>query len=76
MTSIGANYGEADESGTKKEFRYPSSLCTREARETKHSLRMLVAAAPGRKEAARVFWKEANELTLIFAAIHRNSNDG
>ena len=72
-TSVGANYEEADEAGSKKEFRYRISLCTREARETKHWLRMLVAAVPDVREPAREFWKEANELTKIFAAIHRSS---
>jgi four helix bundle protein len=72
-TSVGANYGEADEAGSKKEFRYRISLCRREARECKHWLRMIATAAPQSKEDARRVWKEANELTLIFAAIHRKS---
>ncbi len=72
-TSIGANYCEADEAATKKEFRYRISLCRRESRETKHWLRMLVAAIPDSKDEARILWKEANELTKIFAAIYRNS---
>ena len=72
-TSIGANYGEADEAGSKKEFRYRISLCRRESRETKHWLRMLVAAFPSVREAARGFWKEADELTRIFASIYRSS---
>lgn len=72
-SSIGANYCEADEAATKREFRYRISLCRRESRETKHWLRMLVAAIPDAKEGARILWKEANELTKIFAAIHRNS---
>jgi four helix bundle protein len=73
-TSIGANYGEADEAGSKKEFRYRISLCRREARETKHWLRMLVSAFPNVREPARGFWKEADELTRIFASIYRSSN--
>ena len=72
-TSIGANYGEADEAGSRKEFRYRISLCKREARETKHWLRMLVSAVPSTRESARAFWKEADELTRIFASIHRSS---
>jgi four helix bundle protein len=72
-SSIGANYCEADESATRREFRYRISLCRREARETKHWLRMLVSALPDSKETARQLWKEADELTRIFAAIHRNS---
>jgi four helix bundle protein len=74
-TSIGANYGEADESGSKKEFRYRISLCKRESRETKHWLRMLVAANADLRDGARKFWMEADELTRIFAAIYRNSSD-
>ena len=45
-TSIGANYCEADEAGTKKEFRYRVSVAKRESKETKYWLRMLAKAAP------------------------------
>lgn len=71
---VGADYCEADESATKREFRYRISLCRREARETKHWLRMLVAASKESAETARVLWKEADELTRIFAAIYPNSS--
>jgi four helix bundle protein len=70
-TSIGANYCEADDAGSKKEFRYRISICKRESRETKHWLRMLATAVPDMKEVARPLWTEAKELHLIFAAIHR-----
>ena len=72
-TSVGANYCEADEAGTKKEFRYRISVCKREVRETKHWLRMISVASPGSRDNARIIWKEAHELNLIFAAIFRNS---
>jgi len=72
-TSIGANYMEADEAGTKKEFRYRISVCCREARETQYWLRMIAAASPDHKIDARKHWQEARELTLIFGAIHRKS---
>jgi four helix bundle protein len=72
-TSIGANYCEADEAGTKKEFTYRISVCNRETRETKYWLRMIVAACPDKKEEARNLWKEADELNRIFATIHRTS---
>jgi four helix bundle protein len=65
-TSVGANYCEADDSGSKKEFRYRISLCKRESREAKHWLRI-----SDRKEEARALWREAKELNLIFAAIFR-----
>ncbi len=64
---------EADEAGTKKEFRYRISVCCREARETEYWLRMLAAASPDHKQDARKHWQEAHELTLIFGAIYRNS---
>jgi four helix bundle protein len=70
-TSIGANYCEADDAGSKKEIRYRISVCKRESRESKHWLRMIVAAVPDHKPDARVLWQEAKELHLIFAAIFR-----
>ncbi|MFQ5733676.1 MAG: four helix bundle protein [Planctomycetaceae bacterium] len=73
-TSVGANYCEADEAGTKKEFRYRINICTRESRESKHWLRMLARAAPQQREQSRVLWKEAHELNLIFASIFRRSD--
>jgi len=73
-TSVGANYGEADEAGSRKEFRYRISLCRREARESKHWLRTIVVAVPGAKSNARALWCEANQLTKIFAAIHRKGD--
>ena len=74
-TSVGANYCEADDSGSKKDFRYRIGICKREARETKHWLRMIVAAEPQLKEDARRLWLEAKELHLIFAAILRKTVD-
>jgi four helix bundle protein len=72
-TSIGANYVEADEAGSKKEFTYRISVCRREARETQYWLRMIVAAKPELREQARTLWREAKELVLILAAIHRKA---
>src|SRR5688500_12829889 len=42
--SIGANYAEADDCDSRKDFRFKVGLCRREARETKHWVRMIVAA--------------------------------
>ncbi len=70
-TSIGANYCEADDAGSRKEFLYRISLCKREARETKYWLRVLASAGTEWKEEARALWREAKELHLIFAKIHR-----
>jgi four helix bundle protein len=75
-TSVGANYCEADDAISGKEFRQKIGTCKKEARETKHWLRMLAAAEPGKADAARVLWKEAQELLLIFASIFRKLSTG
>lgn len=62
-TSVGANYCEANDAGSKKEFLYRISICSREVRETEHWLRMLAVAFPLRKDQARLLWKESHELT-------------
>ena len=74
-TSVGANYVEADDAVSKP--RKLSGLknigtCRKEARETKHFLRMIVRAVPELKPQARTLWLEAKELHLIFSKIWRN----
>ena len=61
-TSVGANYVEADDAVSKP--RKLSGLknigtCRKEARETKHFLRMAVRAVPELKPQARMLWLEA-----------------
>jgi len=70
-TSVGANYIEADDSVSKKEFLKCIGTCKKEARETKHFLRMAVRVVPKLKPEARKLWMEAKELHLIFARIWR-----
>ncbi|MDB5309806.1 MAG: hypothetical protein JWO38_4008 [Gemmataceae bacterium] len=70
-TSVGANYGEADDAVSRKEFRQKIGTCKKEARETKHWLRMIAAADPDHAERSRTLWREANELHMIFASIFR-----
>jgi len=65
-TSVGANYVEADDAVSKKEFRKSIGTCRKEARETKHFLQMIVRAVPEVKPCARTLWLEAKELHLIF----------
>ena len=68
-TSVEANYCEADNAYTKKDFRHRISICRKEARETKHWLRMISKASPEVQQQAKPLWQEANELVLIFSAI-------
>jgi four helix bundle protein len=72
-TSVGANYCEADDAVSKKEFRLRCGTCKKEARETKYFLRMVVRAVPELKAQARPLWQEAKELHLIFAKIWRTA---
>lgn len=70
-TSVGANYCEADEKVSKKDFRFTISRCVKKAKETKFFLRMIAASEPQLAEEARRLYREAKELHLIFAAIYR-----
>lgn len=69
-TSIGANYCEADDAESNKDFQHKIGICKKESRETKHWLRMIGIAVPELKTEARKLWIEAKELNLIFNAIN------
>jgi four helix bundle protein len=68
-TSIGANYMEADGAESKRDFKHKIFLVKKEAKETKHWLRMIAKANPDKKDGLRSLWREAQELTLIFSSI-------
>ena len=70
-TSIGANYMEANGAESKKDFLHKINICKKEARETKHFLRMVATSNPEITEQFRILRKEAHELTLIFGVITR-----
>jgi len=70
-TSVGANYCEADDGVTKKDFKNKIGTCRKESKESKFWLRMIAKAEPGLKDEARVLWREAKELNLIFGSIWR-----
>lgn len=72
-TSIGANYCEADDASSKKDFVNKISIANKETKEAKYWLRIIAHAAPELKGEARELWKEAQELNLIFSAIIRNT---
>ena len=74
-TSVGANYIEADDAVSRNEFILKIGTCRKEARETKHRIRMIVKASPEHRESAKPLWREANELHLIFSKIRRSTLD-
>ena len=74
-TSVGANYSEADEASSRRDFINKVSIANKEAKETKYWLRMISYATPEHKEESRRLWKEAQELNLIFSAIIRKTKE-
>jgi len=71
--SVGANYCEADCAESKKDFEHKIGICKKEAKESRHWLRMVSTASPELRSEAQELWREANELQLIFITIVRNS---
>ena len=70
-TSVGANYCEADDAESKKDFKHKIGICKKEAREVKHFLRMIAKATPNYIKPARKLWDEARELNLILNSIYK-----
>jgi len=73
-TSVGANYMEANQASSKKDFMNKIRICQKEANETKHWMRMIAATDVGLKDECRKLWQEAHELTLIFAKITKGES--
>ncbi len=69
-TSVGANYCEADDAESKRDFKHKIGICKKEARESKHFLRMIAVAVPEEKSQADEYHQEAKELNLIFNSIY------
>lgn len=67
--SIGANYCEANESESKKDFIHKIGICKKEIKETKHWLRLLARTNPEIKDQLKIIWQEVHELLLIFSKI-------
>ena len=72
-TSVGANYVEADDVVSKKDFLKSIGTCRKEARETTHFLRLAARAVLPLQPQARKLWLEATELHLIFSRIWRGT---
>jgi four helix bundle protein len=70
-TSVGANYCEADDSVSGKEFKVKIGTCRKESKESMFFLRMIASAEPTLADEARQLWREAKESNLIFGAIWR-----
>jgi|SRR3989344_1625393 len=72
-TSLGANYREANETATKKDFAYRMRICRKEAKETVYWLQLVIEANPSLEKRISPLLKETIELIKIFAAIIEKS---
>jgi four helix bundle protein len=72
--SVAANYTEANNSSSRKEFAYRMSVTKREASESRLWIRLLGSTSESEeaKDEARRLLKETDELTRIRATIHSN----
>ena len=73
-TSVGANYCEADDAISKKDFKFKIGIVKKETRETKFFIRMIVTAVPELKDVSKKLLNESKELNLIFNAIFQKLN--
>jgi len=72
--SIGANYIEANESISKKDFVVRIKICRKEAKESRYWLLLIDTGNDATVEKCRAgLVQEATELTSIFGAIMRKS---
>lgn len=68
-TSMGANYREANETETKKDFQFRMRISRKEGKETEYWLELIIEANPELKERIKPLLQETKELIKIFAAI-------
>lgn len=72
--SVGANYIEANESLSKKDFLMRIKICRKEAKESRYWLQLIEAGDDSKLEKSKsCIIQEATELTSIFGAILRKS---
>ena len=69
-TSIGANYCEANETDTKKDFRNKIRIAKKEARETIYWIKLILDSNPYLKGSIESLLDEANQLMKILASIY------
>lgn len=68
-TSVGANYMEANNACSKKDFKNKIFICKKEIRETRYWIQILQKAVASKIENVNLVKQEALELNLIFQKI-------
>ena len=71
--SVGANYIEANEALSKKDFVMRIKICRKEAKESRYWLKLIDINQKDIEEKRKTLQKEAQELTNIFGSILRKS---
>lgn len=72
--SVGANYREANEAISKKDFLLRIKICRKEAKETTYWLQLIDTENNARLNQQReMFIQESKELMMIFSSIMRKS---
>ncbi len=68
-TSVGANYREANETSTKKDFLCRMRICRKEAKETIYWLHLVTEANPELNIKTNILINETSQLVKICASI-------
>ena len=68
-SSVGANYREANDTITRKDFLHRIAICRREAKESKYWLELVLHANPRLTKEIEPLTDEALQLARIFASI-------
>jgi len=72
--SVGANYIEANEALSKKDFYHRMKICRKEVKEARYWLKLINSANDNIEKEIDVFIGEATELMNIFGAIVRKAS--
>ena len=71
--SMGANYREANETETKKDFKFRIRICRKEGKETIYWLKLIIEANSEFEKRIEPLIQETTELVKIFASILEKS---
>ena len=67
--SVGANYIEANEALSKKDFTMRVKICRKEAKESRYWLKLIEISGEGAEKRRQALISEATELMKIFGSI-------
>ncbi len=73
-SSIGANYSEANNASSKKDFKNKIFISKKECQETKYWLTLLKRCCSEKENEIKTYWQECHELNLIFQKIISSLN--